>query len=68
MTVILLFVNEYRNYDSYIKQTGGRIMLIHNTRDIGGKLLSIRKKAGLTQSELAEKAGLSDRTYADIER
>ena len=43
-------------------------MLIHNTRDIGGKLLSIRKKAGLTQSELAEKAGLSDRTYADIER
>lgn len=43
-------------------------MLIHNTRDIGSKLLSIRKRAGLTQSELAEKAGLSDRTYADIER
>lgn len=43
-------------------------MLIHNARDIGGKLLSLRKKAGLTQSELAEKAGLSDRTYADIER
>ena len=29
-------------------------MLIHNTRDIGGKLLSIRKKAGLTQSELVD--------------
>lgn len=28
----------------------------------------IRKRAGLTQAEVAEAAGLSDRTYADIER
>lgn len=31
-------------------------------------VLSIRKKMGLTQGEVAEIAGLSDRTYADIER
>ena len=43
-------------------------MLIFNFRDIGNKLLSIRKKTGLTQAEVAEAAGLSDRTYADIER
>jgi len=35
---------------------------------MGNKLLLIRKKAGLTQAEVAELAGLSDRTYADIER
>ena len=43
-------------------------MLIHDLRQIGNKLLILRKDRGLTQSELAEKAGLSDRTYADIER
>lgn len=43
-------------------------MLIFDFRVIGNKLLAIRKKAGLTQSEVAEAAGLSDRTYADIER
>ncbi len=43
-------------------------MLIFNMYDIGSKLLSIRKKIGLTQGEVAEIAGLSDRTYADIER
>jgi len=43
-------------------------MLIFDFRAIGNKLLTIRKKAGLTQAEVAEKAGLSDRTYADIER
>lgn len=37
-------------------------------RAIGNKLLAVRKKSGLTQSETAEAAGLSDRTYADIER
>ena len=31
-------------------------------------MLAIRKKAGVTQSEVAEAADLSDRTYADIER
>ncbi len=43
-------------------------MLIYEFRLIGNKLLTFRKKNGLTQSEVAEKAGLSDRTYADIER
>lgn len=31
-------------------------------------MFELRKKLGLTQADLAEKAGLSDRTYADIER
>lgn len=43
-------------------------MLISNIQQIGNKLLTIRKKSGLTQAEVAEKAGISDRTYADIER
>ena len=43
-------------------------MLIFEFRAIGNKLLAVRKKAGLTQSEVAEAANLSDRTYADIER
>jgi len=43
-------------------------MLIFDFRTIGNKLLTIRKKVGLTQAEVAEAAGLSDRTYADIER
>ncbi|MGN0493244.1 MAG: helix-turn-helix domain-containing protein [Acutalibacteraceae bacterium] len=43
-------------------------MLVFNAAEIGNRLLNIRKKTGLTQAELAEKAGLSDRTYADIER
>lgn len=43
-------------------------MLIFDFHAIGNKLLSVRKRAGLTQAEVAEAAGLSDRTYADIER
>lgn len=43
-------------------------MLIFDFHTIGNKLFEIRKKAGLTQSEVAEAANLSDRTYADIER
>ena len=43
-------------------------MLIHDLREIGNRLLAIRKKAGMTQMEVAEAAGLADRTYADIER
>lgn len=43
-------------------------MLIHDLRQIGNRLLTLRKDRGLTQAELAEKAGLADRTYADIER
>lgn len=43
-------------------------MLLFDFRSIGNKLLAFRKKLGLTQAEVAEAAGLSDRTYADIER
>lgn len=43
-------------------------MLIFDLNIIGNKLLSIRKRMGMTQAEVAEAAGLSDRTYADIER
>jgi transcriptional regulator with XRE-family HTH domain len=43
-------------------------MLLYDKRAIGNKLLSIRKRAGLTQEEVAEISGLSNRTYADIER
>ena len=43
-------------------------MLIFDSHKIGNKLLAVRKGIGLTQSEVAEKAGISDRTYADIER
>ncbi len=43
-------------------------MLIFDFHSIGNKLYTLRKKAGLTQAEVAEAAGLADRTYADIER
>ena len=43
-------------------------MLIYDMRKIGNKILAMRKKTGLTQAEIAERAGLADRTYADIER
>lgn len=43
-------------------------MLVSDMRTIGEKIRIIRKKAGLTQIEAAERASLSDRAYADIER
>lgn len=43
-------------------------MLVFDLHTIGNKLLAIRKRMGMTQAEVAEAAGLSDRTYADIER
>lgn len=43
-------------------------MLIFDLGAIGNKLYEIRKKSGMTQAEVAEAAGVSDRTYADIER
>ena len=43
-------------------------MLLFDFRIIGNRLLAIRKQAGMTQVEVAEAAGLSARTYADIER
>ena len=44
------------------------MVLVNDFYEIGAKLLAIRKKTGMTQSRVAELAGLSDRTYADIER
>ena len=43
-------------------------MLIFDFHAIGNRLLTVRKRMGMTQAEVAEAAGLSDRTYADIER
>ena len=43
-------------------------MLIGDLREIGNRILSFRKSLGRTQAEIAEKADLSDRSYADIER
>lgn len=43
-------------------------MLLFDFRLIGNKLHFYRKRAGMTQNEVADAAGLSDRTYADIER
>lgn len=43
-------------------------MLILDLRIVGNKLYEIRKRKGLSRSQTAERAGLSDRAYADIER
>lgn len=43
-------------------------MLQFDFHRIGNKLLEVRKRRGLTQAEVAEAAGISDRTYAEIER
>ncbi len=66
--IFFLFVKRNRKYNSYINKIGGGKILIFDFYAIGNKLLHIRKRQGLTQAEVAEAAGLSDRTYADIER
>lgn len=43
-------------------------MYLLGIQEIGNRLLALRRKMGLTQAEMAERAGISDRTYADIER
>lgn len=43
-------------------------MLVLDLNEIGNNLYRVRKLNGLTQAEVAEKAEISDRTYADIER
>lgn len=35
---------------------------------IGNRLYEARKRLGMTQAQAAEAAGISDRTYADVER
>ena len=37
-------------------------MLIYNFTTIGNKLYAIRKRMGMTQAEVAEAAGVADRT------
>jgi len=43
-------------------------MLLLDLQKVGNKLYVIRKRMGMTQAEVAEAAGLSSRTYADVER
>ena len=43
-------------------------MLIVDLKLIGNKLYNIRNRKLLSRAEVAERAELSDRTYADIER
>lgn len=43
-------------------------MFITDESRIGERLLYFRKRRNMTQAEVAEAAGISDRTYADIER
>lgn len=43
-------------------------MLISDLKVIGENLYKIRKQIGLSQEETAWRAGISSRTYADIER
>ena len=43
-------------------------MLVLDLYTIGDSLYKVIKLKGLTQAEVAEKAEISDRTYADIER
>ncbi len=43
-------------------------MLISDMYVVGNKLFAIRKKAGMTQEEVAEAADLALRTYAELER
>ena len=43
-------------------------MLVFDLKVIGDRLYEIRTKKLMSRLEVAEKAQLSDRTYADIER
>lgn len=43
-------------------------MLIYDMKCIGKNLSVIRAKKNMTQFEVAEKANISERTYAEIER
>lgn len=42
--------------------------LIRDLKTIGKRLHDIRKTSGLSREEVATRAGISGRTYADIER
>lgn len=42
-------------------------MLIFDFQTIGNRLLALRKRKGFTQADIAKRAYLSERAYADIE-
>jgi transcriptional regulator with XRE-family HTH domain len=42
--------------------------LVFDKAEIGNRLLQVRKQAGYTQAEVADKSNISERAYADIER
>lgn len=65
MMLNFLFAKRNRNHNSSMERAGGTKMVFSNAREIGNRLLAIRKRVGMTQAEVAEAAG---RTYADIER
>lgn len=43
-------------------------MLVMDLKCIGNRFYELRTKKLISRADVAEKAGLSDRTYADIER
>lgn len=43
-------------------------MIVKDIATMGSKLYAIRKRAGMTQADVAEAANLSVNTYAEIER
>lgn len=43
-------------------------MIVADISVVGSKLFAIRKRCGMTQAQVAEAAGLSNNTYAEIER
>ena len=43
-------------------------MILWDMHAIGERLYAIRRRMGLTQAATAEKAGLTVRTYVDVER
>lgn len=43
-------------------------MIVEGLTELGAKLYTIRKRCRMTQAQVAEAAGLSNNTYAEIER
>ena len=68
MRIFLLLLLFNLRYNVCITEIWRETMLIYDFRRIGNRLHALRKRMGMTQVEVAEAAGLADRTYADIER
>lgn len=50
------------------RNTAGRERLMNSVTELGSELQRARKQNGLTQGQLAELAGISERTLRSIER